>query len=262
MTRPLFTLATAMLAASLLVSCAATPGGPTAGASTTATPTGTPGATATPAASASPTPTATEVASSMETPAPAPAPAPATILIGAEALDIVAADGTSLLSVRYKGDGDAAVLAITDVLGDPVRTERAEKTPHYPAVDATIWDGFTVVVNRYNELEQPPEESNYVTNFYVIAEAATTAGGVAIATLDGTRVGDSFADVAADKSDNEVFDDTSFNQHYVTIDLPDSFPGIVPDGDIPMSWGVVGISSPESTEINRIFAPQYLRSLT
>jgi len=247
MKKPFLTIAAAAITVGLLASCTAPDGDPT--------PTATPPASG--QATVSPTPQATDAAA---TPAPTSA-APTTILIGAEAVDIVAADGSSLLSVQYSGDGDAAVRDITTVLGEPVRTERTEKSPHYPAVDATIWDGFTVVVNRYDELEDPPTETNYVTDFYVVADAASTAAGVSIATLDGTQVGDNYADVAAGKSIDEVFDDTTFGQDSVTIDLPESFPGIVPENDVPMSWGVVGVTEPESTTIDRIFAPQYLRSL-
>ena len=240
-------MASAIVAVGLLASCTEPSGGPT----TSAPP------AATPQVTDSPTPETTEVAA---TPTPPPV-APSTILIGAEALDIVAADGSSLLSVQYNGDGDAALRAIVSVLGEPLSTERTEKSPHYPAVDASIWDGFAVVVNRYDELEQPPTMNNYVTEFYVVADGASTAAGVLIATLDGTQVGDNFADIASGKSADEVFDDLTFGQDSVTIDLPESFPGIVPDGDVPMSWGVVGVTEPDSSTIDRIFAPHYLRSL-
>ena len=95
-------------------------------------------------------PTAEPVAS--ET-AAAPAE-PARILIGAETTDVVDEGGTVLLSLRYSENGDKAVAAAIDILGEPEVSHHQDGSNHYPEMDGTSWGGFDIVVNRYRS-ERP-----------------------------------------------------------------------------------------------------------
>ena len=187
--------------------------------------------------------------------------APARILIGAETTDILDQDGNVLLSLRYVENGDDAVAAAIDLLGEPVATHHQDGSNHYPAMDGTSWGAFDIVVNRYrSERPSTDEAVPYLPAFSVQATAATTSGGIAIASVDGTSAGDDFDVVAAGQDANRVHLDDTFGLRSVALDLPTSFPGIVVDPGIDMAYGVIGQSDQGSSVITKIIAPSFLFS--
>lgn len=191
----------------------------------------------------------------------APAPEPARILIGAETADIVDDGGNVLLSLRYSENGDEAVASAIDILGEPQATHHQDGSKHYPEMDGTSWGGFDIVVNRYrSERTSTDEASPYLPAFSVQATAATTAGGIAIASVDGTGVGAAFDAVSAGQDANRVHLDDAFGQRSVALDLTTSFPGIVVDPGIEMPYGVIGQSDQGSSAITKIVAPSFLFS--
>ncbi len=186
---------------------------------------------------------------------------PSRILIGAETTDVVDDGGNVLLSLRYLENGDEAVAAAIDLLGEPEATHHQDGSNHYPEMDGTSWGGFDIVVNRYQSERPSTDEANqYLPAFSVQATAASTAGGLAIASVDGTSVGDAF-DVAAEGQDsNRVHVDDAFGVRSVALDLPTSFPGIVVDPGLEMAYGVIGQSDQGSSSITKIVAPSFLFS--
>ncbi|WP_104090483.1 MULTISPECIES: hypothetical protein [unclassified Cryobacterium] len=210
-----------------------------------------------PAASPQAPPTVEPVASETA----APAPELARILIGAETADIVDDGGNVLLSLRYSENGDEAVASAIDILGEPQTTHHQDGSNHYPEMDGTSWGGFDIVVNRYrSERPSTDEAIPYLPAFSVQATAATTAGGIANASVDGTSVGDAFDAVSAGQDANRVHLDDAFGQRSVALDLTTSFPGIVVDPGIEMPYGVIGQSDQGSSAITKIVAPSFLFS--
>jgi hypothetical protein len=213
-------------------------------------------------ASSSPTPVASDPATPAPDPTPSATPAtlPATILIGAEATDIVTADGTVLASLNYQSDGDAAVAVLRNLLGEPTAQSVAQKTLHNLSADLTTWDGFTIAVNRPDaDSALPP--GPYSSTFLVRAQAPMATNNVAIKDVNGIQTGQDFESTAAGKPADQVKYDESFGINSVTLDLPSSFPGVVPDYGMPMTYGVIGFTGPESGIIETILAPTYLYSV-
>ena len=186
---------------------------------------------------------------------------PDRILIGAETTDVVSENGTVLLSLRYSENGDEAVVAAVNILGELQGTHHQDGSNHYPEMDGTSWGGFDIVVNRYSIEAMPTGEASlYKPAFSVQATAATTDGGLAIASVDGTSVGDDFDSVASLQDANRVHVDDTFGLRSVALDLPTSFPGIVVDPGIDMAYGVIGQSDQGSSTITKIIAPSFLFS--
>ena len=103
----------------------------------------------------------------------------------------------------------------------------------------------------------------YLPSFSVQATAATAttpAGAIAIASVDGTSVGDDFDAVSAGQDANRVHIDDTFGLRSVALDLPTSFPGIVVDPGIDMAYGVIGQSDQGSSTITKIVALSFLFS--
>jgi hypothetical protein len=216
--------------------------------STTASPTGSPTRSS---PSATPSPTAS--------PTPAAPAEPASILMGAEATDILDANGDVLVSLRYAEDGDEAVAAVTEVLGEPGNTLHDEGSAHYPPADATIWGGFELWVDRPSE-ESGADVSTYIPAFHTRAVTAEAIRGVSIAAVDGTVVGDPFEQLASTKPAEQVFRDETFGIDSVALDLPESFPGMVEDSGITRAYGVIGFTDESGLVLTTITAPTYLFS--
>ncbi|WP_146069356.1 hypothetical protein [Cryobacterium sp. Y11] len=194
----------------------------------------------------------------------ATAPAePTSIRLGAETTDVVDENGTVLLALRYSENGDEAVAAAIEILGEPLTTHHQDGSNHYPEMEGTSWGGFDIVVNRYSSEAMPTGAvSLYKPAFSVWVTAATTDGGLAIASVDGTSVGDSFDFVASGQDANRVHVDDAFGQRSVALDLPTSFPGIIADVGMELPYGVIAQSDQGSSDITRIVAPIFLFSLT
>jgi hypothetical protein len=213
-------------------------------------------------ASSSPTPTATAATAHAPVPTPSATPAglPATIVIGAEAIDIVTADGAVLTSLNYQGDGDAAVAELRALLGEPTSVSVAEKTGHTPRADLTQWDGFMIAVQRPDaDSGMPP--SPYTAAFLVRANGTSATNGVAIQDVNGVQTGQDFASTADGKPANQVRYDDTFGVDSVTLDMPTSFSGVVPDDSVPMTYGVIGFTGRDTDTIEVILAPTYLFSV-
>ncbi|WP_146072808.1 hypothetical protein [Cryobacterium sp. Y62] len=188
---------------------------------------------------------------------------PDRILIGAETTDVVDEDGTVLLSLRYFENGDEAVTAAINILGEPQGTHHQDGSSHYPEMDGTSWGGFDIVVNRYSSEAMPTGEARWYKPAYSVqATAASTDGGIAIASVDEIRVGDAFDVAAEDQDTNRVHFDDAFGTRSVALDLPTSFPGIIADAGMELPYGVIAVSDQGSIDITRIVAPKFLFSLT
>lgn len=191
------------------------------------------------------------------------------MLIGAEATDIVDANGVVLASLRYASDGDAAVALATEILGPPTGTDFAVGLPHYAPADGTMWGGFQIWVNRYEpyegqEIKQPTgDELLYETPFAVLASAPETSTGIPITAVDGTAVGDLYSDVIAGKDATVVHYDETFGYGTVALDLPTSFPAFTDAGEgvPPMAHGVIAGAEAVTGPITSIRSPFELYSL-
>jgi hypothetical protein len=206
------------------------------------------------------------VASASATPAPEPTPStkpaalPASIIIGAEATDIVTADGTVLASLNYQSDGDAAVAVLRSLLGEPTAQSVTEKTLHDLAADITEWYRFAIAVNR-PDADSALRPRPYSSVFLVRASGTTATNGVAITDVNGVQAGQDFEATAAGKPAEQVQYDENFGINSVTLDMPSSFPGVVPDYGMPMTYGVIGFTGRETGTIETILAPTYLYSV-
>jgi hypothetical protein len=204
-----------------------------------------------PSAETSPPPAATRT--------PAVPAEPASILLGAEATDILDASGAVLVSLRYGEDGDEAVAAVTAVLGEPGSTVHSEGSAHYPPSDGTVWGGFEVWVDQPSE-ESGGEVSTYTPAFHTRAVTAEAIPGVSIAAVDGTVVGDPFDQLASTKPPEQVHRDETFGIDSVALDLPESFPGMVEDAGLTRAYGVIGFTDGAGLAVTSITAPTYLYS--
>jgi hypothetical protein len=249
-----FTVVSIVVAMSAwLTGCAgSTPGDGAGSATPSATATASPSPSTSPAPSVSATPSAPA--------SPVGEPDAASILIGAEATDILDESGDILVSLRYLDDGDAAVAAVTQVLGEPGSTLHDEGSPHYPASDGFMWGGFELWVDRFTP-ESGAEVGPYSPAFHTRAVAAEAIPGVSIAAVDGTVVGEPFEPLATGKSPELVHRDETFGIDSVALDLPESFPGIVDDGDTSRAYGVIGFTDETGVTITDITAPMHLYSL-
>lgn len=214
------------------------------------------------AIASTPTPVASDPATPVPEPTPSATPAalPATIVIGAEATDIVTADGTVLASLNYQSDGDAAVAVLTGLLGEPTAESVAEKTLHDLSADITEWEGFAIAVNR-PDADSALRPGPYSSAFLVRAIGTTATNGVAIKDVNGVQAGQDFETIAAGKPADQVQYDETFGIDSVTLDMPSTFSGVVPDYGMPMTYGVVGFTGPETGTIDTILAPTYLYSV-
>jgi hypothetical protein len=209
-----------------------------------------------------PTPVASDPATSAPEPTPSVTPAtlPATIVIGAEATDIVTADGTVLASLNYQSDGDTAVTVLRSLLGEPTAESVADKTLHDLAADITEWGGFAIAVNR-PDADSALRPGPYSSAFLVRAIGTTATNGVAVKDVNGVQAGHDFEATAAGKPADQVQYDENFGINSVTLDMPSSFPGVVPDYGMPMTYGVIGFTGPQTGTIDTILAPTYLYSV-
>ena len=189
------------------------------------------------------------------------ASAPTNIIIGAESTDIVDAGGDVLVSLKYSEDGDDAVAAAVEILGEPTEVRHQDSTNHNPEVDGTSWGGFDIVVNRYrDEVLLTGEARLYQPAFSVQATSASTDSDVAITAVDLTRVGDDFDVAAKNDPANLVHTDDAFGTHSVAVDLPTSFPGVIDDAGIEMVYGAIAHAVSDSSTVTHIVAPAYLFS--
>ena len=211
----------------------------------------------------SPTPVATATGTPTPELAPSATPAalPATIIIGAEATDIVTLDGTILASLSYQSDGDAAVAVLRGFLGEPTSETVEEESSHYPRADLTEWDGFSIWVNRY-DADFNPRPGPYNPAFKVKASGTMATNGVAIMDVNGNQTGQDFESTADGKPANQVHYDETFGIDSVTLDMPSSFSGVIPDYGLPMTYGVIGFTGRDTGIIEKILAPTDLFSLT
>ena len=213
-------------------------------------------------AASSPTPVATATVTPTPEPTPSATPAalPATIIIGAEATDIVTADGTVLASLNYQSDGDAAVVILRGLLGDPT-SESVEESSHYPRADLTEWDGFMIAVNRH-DADFNPRSGPYNPAFLVKASGTMATNGVTIKDVNGVQTGQDFEATADGKPADQVHYDETFGIDSVTLDMPSSFSGAIPDYGLPMTYGVIGFTGRDTGIIEKILAPTDSFSLT
>jgi hypothetical protein len=211
----------------------------------------------------SPTPVATATATPTPEPTSSATPTalPATIIIGAEATDIVTADGTVLASLNYQSDGDAAVAVLRGLLGEPTSESVAKATNHYPRADLTKWDGFAIGVDRRGA-DSKPQPVPYGSAFWVRASGTMATNGVAIADVNGNQTGQDFESTADGKpADHVHYDGGAFGIDSVTLDMPSSFSGEVPDYGLTMTYGVIGFTGQGTGILERIVAPTYLFSM-
>jgi len=213
------------------------------------------------ATTSSPAPVASDPATSAPEPAPSSTPAalPAAIIIGAEAADIVTADGTVLASLNYQNDGDTAVASLRALLGEPTSESVVPRTNHAPSADLTGWDAFTIIVTRRDADSTPP--GPYSPAFLVRATGTTATDGVAIKDVNGVQTGQDFEATAVGKPADQVKTDDAFGIDSVTLDMPSSFPGVLPDDERPMTYGVIGFTGKDTGIIETILAPTYLYSM-
>jgi hypothetical protein len=198
----------------------------------------------------------------------APLPA-ASIIIGAEATDIVDANGTVLGSLRYATDGAAAVALATQLLGEPTGVEYVDRMSHFVPVDVTKWGGFAILVGNYEPykgevLYRPTgDELLYEPPFSVAAISAEASAGVAIVAVDGTAVGDAYSSVSAGMEANVLHRDETFGFASAAVDLPTSFPAFTIDaeGIPPIAHGVIATAEGVDGPIKWITAPADLFSL-
>lgn len=210
----------------------------------------------------SPKPVATAALTHTPEPIPSATPAalPATIIIGAEATDIVAVDGTVLSSLSYQSDGDAAVAVLRGLLGEPT-SESVEESSHYPKADLTEWNGFTIGVNR-PDADFNPRPDPYNPAFVVRASGTMATNGVAIEDVNGNQTGQDFDSTVDGKPVDQVHYDETFGIDSVTLDMPSSFSGVIPDYGLSMTYGVIGFTGRDTGIIENIVAPSDLYSLT
>ncbi|TFB64439.1 hypothetical protein E3N86_03430 [Cryobacterium sp. Hz7] len=213
-------------------------------------------------AASSPTPVATATVTPTPEPTPSATPAalPATIIIGAEATDIVTADGTVLASLNYQSDGDAAVAVLRGLLGEPT-SESVQESSHYPRAELTEWDCFTIGVNR-PDADFNPRPGPYIPAFQVRASGTMATNGVAIEDVNGNQTGQDFESTADGKPADQVHYDETFGIDSVTLDMPSSFSGAIPDYGLPMTYGVIGFTGRDTGIIEKILAPTDSFSLT
>jgi len=257
----------AIAASLMLASCVGGPGGestptptrtPSATATVTATPTVTPTVVPTETPVAIPTASATPTTAPV-TPPPVAQAAPASIIVGAEAVDLVDASGTALVSLRYGTDGDAALSTLTSYLGTPTGTETIPQTPHTSPVDTTSWGGFTIGIHRYvPEDGRLGGDQNYVPKFSVYVSEPSTESGITISAIDGTQVGDSFSRATEGKPDEQIAPQSFGGLDTVALQLPTSFPGVIAGEFETQVYGVIARSEEGSDSVGYFSAPEYL----
>jgi hypothetical protein len=159
--------------------------------------------------------------------------------------DIVDASGDVLLAIDYTSDGDEAVARVAELLGEPTSTENVPQNPHYFEADISRWDGFEIGVLR------PSAEAEPKTSFYIEATAATS-GGLAIAAVDGTQVGDSYDDSLEGIPAWQTHNDPSYPARAHALQVaPDEEQGSI-------AWGLIVEESVDGGVIGVIKAPDYV----
>ena len=176
MRHPWATLALALAAVALLAGC--TPPGP----GPAATPSATPSETSAPA-SPSPSPSSTETD---------PLALVDELVLRPTLIELRAA-GAIVLEVDFTSDPGDAVAVFTELFGTPPVSEPYAGTNHAPPGVLHRWDAFVLVERQYSE-EYRARHGTFGLQVYF---DGPEAGGIAMLTQSGARVGDGWAEASA-----------------------------------------------------------------
>jgi hypothetical protein len=132
--------------------------------------------------SASPTPTSTSTSTAQPSDPEAAEVTAAAVVMTASTVSVFGTDGSTLASVNYGMDGAAAAAELAEALdAEPVVTAIPGDVES-PCPPATSFDFGGLQVRS-------PGSLGSIGSYEVIVTAATTSGGIEIATLAGQRVG-------------------------------------------------------------------------
>ena len=208
-----------------------------------------------PSESSSPTATPTPTASPTGKPTDEPTAAGAErIVVGAEEIVVLSADGGALATFDYFQPTAEVVAGLTQYLGAPVDTWFEG---HGHALPATFhdWGGLRLADTV------PPGARPYDPEHWVRI-TSSDANGLIVGTVDGVVVGDHFAELEAAQPSDEVYRWTSpeTNEASVSfridiVELPE-LPGTENvDDDWSPSFGVVVIGNESTGVITSLAAP-------
>jgi hypothetical protein len=136
-------------------------------------------------ASPAPAPTkhATKTPTATSTPTPTADATLAKIVIAADGIQALDSSGNSMLSLPFSTDPVTAGEELDDLLDATAQTSTVTTDECYPELDESSWGGLHIF-STSDGLTRPLD-----AQFYVTADAATAAGGIAIETPKGITVG-------------------------------------------------------------------------
>ena len=149
-------------------------------------------------------PTPKSAATEAPSPEPDAAPIPAdplesvtSIVARPEALELRDDAGVVVQEFDYLGDPDAAVGALTEVLGaDPVAEERPGDG-HYPPSTAHRWEGLALWEQRH-EGRWAEVEHSILRPRFMVEFTGPSALGIDLTTVQGVHAGEPWADLLAE----------------------------------------------------------------
>ena len=186
-----------------------------------------------------------------ETPTPTPTPTPTEqaepepdrIVVTADAILVLAADGTELAAYDYFQDTAELVAGFTEVFGGPPAENPFEGDTHSPSGIEQAWDGFSILDD--DREPEPPHTPNHLIDV-TVAEV----NGIRVETTDGFTVGTP-ADEVLSASDAQPYPDAG-------IIHVDSVPIDFDDPTCPESgctWSVRFFTDDSGVDTVRMLAP-------
>jgi hypothetical protein len=197
------------------------------------------------------TPPAAEEPSAPPTATPTPTeqagPEAERIIVSAEAIVVLASDGTELAAYDYFQDTAEVVDGLTEVFGGPPADNPFEGDAHSPAGVERAWEGFSILDDEREPT--PPHTPNHLVDV-----TASEVNGILVETMDGFAVG-SVADEVLAAPDAEPYSPPGETLQLIQIDaVPLDFDDpICPDGTCTLSVRMFTDDSAE--EIVRMLAP-------
>ncbi|MET0302988.1 MAG: hypothetical protein ABW040_02970 [Microbacteriaceae bacterium] len=164
------------------------------------------------AAAPAPTPVASNTPSAAPAPTEDPEPTLADVLIDGDSISVRLSDGSPIVDVPYATAATEAIQSISTALGETAEDTVVTDDPCTPILDQASFGGLHIWSST--EMIRKPQEAQ----FYVTADAATTAAGIPIVITTGQSVGDSARDVMGANSGVPSFDNGSWiDLHYDVI---------------------------------------------
>ncbi len=182
-----------------------------------------------------PTPTATP------TPTPTPEPVAERLVVGSDAMTVIADNGETLATYDYFQDPQGVVVELTDLFGFAPSVKQIQPYEGIPYLESD-WSGFRI-------LDLDRETDGVLYSSYWVEITAATISAITVETVEGIAVGDDAEPVERahpETTEHITPPNTGIPRYLIDVDI------------LPLPSGYtfsVSLSGEVGSPIERIFAP-------